>query len=875
MKRKIRLLSFLSIALIIFSSCQKKTRVEHDKIKFSDGWTLHQADSLVNSGKIISTDHQRTDGWYKASVPSTVMGVLTANGLYDSLFIGDNYKKVDKSPFNHSWWYRKEFSSSRLNRTQHAFLLFNGLSYSANIWLNGKLIASKDSIYGTFRRFELDITSHLKEKNVLAVEVFKAQAGDPNIGFADWNPRPVDENMGLFRGVTLVITGKAEMKNTYVRTKVNTKTLDEAWLTIGTELQNLTDDKVSGELVGRFESVNFSYPIVLKPREKKVIQLTDKDVKELHIDNPRLWWCNNMGSPELYHFKLSFRMNNMVSDKDSIVFGIREVESYLTERGDRAFKLNGKDVLLKGAGWTDDIFLRDTPERNEIQAKYVKDMGLNLIRFENFWGNSSSIYDMCDKYGLLALVGWSCQWEWEAYYGKPCSDEYGCIQSGEEISLIGKSFEDQVYWLRNHPSIIGWMPGSDMLQKPELEKHYIDFLKREDNRPYIGAAKKRDSPITGKTGTKMAGPYEYVGPNYWYIDTLNGGAFGFNTETGIGAQLPIRESIEKFIPVDKLWPLNNVWNYHCTVSASAMNSLTELTKVIDAKYGKAKDLDDYLMKADLVNYDGTRAMFESFRVNLDKTTGIVQWMLNSAWPSLYWQLYDYYLQPTAAYYSVKKANQPIQLIYNYGNNTVYVVNEMMRDMTGLRAVIKIYDLKSSLLIDKELNIDTKQHSSSRVFELPPLKENIFLSLKLVDNNGKELADNFYCLSAKQDEYQWAKTDWIHTPAKSYADFKKLQLLPQIELGCEVSKEKKDDEVLYSVDLKNPADSVAFFVHLKIKDASGSLIEPAYWSDNYISLLPKENRKIKVSVEKKNVENKDIKIEIGGLNVTKIEKISQP
>lgn len=855
----------LFLFLITLISCEKKIKVENKNISFNKGWTVHQNDSLVNSGKKISTFQQKTDNWYKAEIPSTVMGVLTRNELYKDIFVGDNYKTIDKTIFNTSWWYRKEFKLDRLDRGQHVFLNLNGISYAANIWINGKQVADRDSIYGTFRQFSLDVTSFISQNNVLAIEVFRAQPGDPNIGFADWNPRPVDENMGIFRDISLSISGKVKLHNSYVQSKVNTKTLDEAWLTVGTEVENLTNEKISGEIVGKIESVRFAYQIVLNPQEKKSIKLTPDLVDELHIIDPRLWWCNNMGSPELYNLKLSFRVNNIISDKDSLVFGIREVESYINQNGDRAFKLNGKDVLLKGAGWTDDIFLRDTPERNETQVRYAKDMNLNLIRFENFWGNTSNIYDLCDKYGLLSIVGWSCQWEWEAYFGKSCSEEFGCIQSDKDIDLVAKYFEDQVYWLRNHPSIIAWMPGSDMLQKPELEERYLDFLSIADNRPYIGAAKKRNSTISGVTGTKMAGPYEYVGPNYWYIDSINGGAFGFNTETGIGAQLPVMESITKFIPKDKLWPVNALWNYHCTASATAMNSLKELTSVIDHKYGAAKDLDDYLLKADLINYDGTRAMFEAFRVNIDKTTGLVQWMLNSAWPSLYWQLYDYYMIPTASYYSVKKANEPLQLIYNYGDNSVCAVNESGEAIKNYQAIIYIYDIESKLIKKEEIKLDLDDRKSTKLYTVSFAGTNSFLFLELKDEKNKLLVDNVYALSSKPDEYIWNKTSWVHTPLKSYANFKQLSNLKQVKPEVQVDKKEKGQDYIYTIKIKNPSKEILFFTHLKLKDKEGNMLQPVFWSDNYISLMPGQEKTLKTEVAKKIVLKKNPQIEIKGWN----------
>ncbi|GHT75395.1 beta-mannosidase [Bacteroidia bacterium] len=785
------------------------------------------------------------------------MGTLTKNGV----------ENVEKATFDTSWWYRTEFLFPELKPSQHVFLDFEGLSYSANIWLNGQLLASRDTIYGPFRQFSFDITSLLEDKNVLAVEIFKAQAGDPNIGFVDWNPRPEDENRGLFREVKLHITGDVRMQNTCVRSDVNTETLEEAELTIQTGLENLSNQPVSGKLVGKIENHSFAFPVVLQPGEKKTITLTPNEIKNLHITRPRLWWCNGLGNPELYTLDLAFEKDDTISAKQQTTFGIRKIETYFTEKGHRGFKLNGKEILIKGAGWTDDIYLRDTPETNEMQVQYVKDMNLNLIRFENIWGTSQNIYDLCDRYGILAMVGWSCQWEWQEYFGKPCDGRYGCITSEKDINLIAQSFQNQVVWLRNHPAIMAWLVGSDMLPCPALEQKYLDILQQTDDRPCVMSAGMYSSELTGSTGMKMYGPYEYVGPNYWYIDTLHGGAYGFNTETGIGAQLPVKESIQKMFPADELWPINENWNAHCTVSKTAMNSLHTLTEVMNHKYGEAKNLDDYLQKADVLNYDGTRAMFEAFRANRSQSTGVVQWMLNSAWPSLYWQLYDYYKIPTAAYYAVKKANAPQQLIYNPKENAIYAVNEALNDFSNAQAIIRLYSTNSGLLYEEKIPVSVPAGTSKKIVELPTANQDAFLSLQIVDKKQNLLADNFYCLSAKQDEYDWANTNWVHTPLKSYADFRYLENLPEAELKIHFVKNETKGVSPIILEIINTSPVIAYFIQFKLKDETGEMLYPVFWSDNYISLFPGEKRIINCHWDEVVLKYKQAQLFIKGWNFT--------
>ena len=795
-------------------------------------WQVQSSEKIEQTGDVLSTPAANTDGWIPAQVPSTLMGVLTANGIEPEALTAEDYAKIDKKQFEKSWWYRTTFDLPSVKEGEHVLLDFDGICYRANVWLNGQQIASSQEMFGSFRQFEYDITQTAAQENVLAVEVFRAQPGEPNIGFADWNPRPADESMGIYREVKVKTCGNVAVSHSAVRSRVNKETLNEAWLTVATELRNLSDQPVEGVLQGTVDGHPFSCPVTLAASEKKRFALPE----EIHIDNPRLWWCHNMGKPELCDLHVEFVEGGKVSDAEDVCFGIREVHSYLTEEGYRGFTLNGKKVLLRGAGWTDDIYLRDTPERNRQQLEYVRDMNMNTVRLEGFWGTSQNLYDLCDEMGLFILVGWSCHWEWEDYLGSHCEEPYGGILSEEQIDVVAKSFEDQVMWLRYHPSIIGWFVGSDMLPKPELEKQYRDFLAKEDDRDYLISAKDQKSEISGPSGTKMAGPYEYVGPAYWYLPEAPGGAFGFNTETGIGAQLPVKESLEKMLG-NQLWPVDNRWNILCTASAADMNSLKQLNEVIHNRFGDTKDIDEYLRRADMLNYESTKAMFESFRARWPHTTGIIQWMLNGARPGIYWQLYDYYGQPNASYYGVKKANAPVQLIYDYYAKAVFAVNETLQP-ANYKASMKL--LKDGQATEDNLQIEIAPGTVVKVFDIDTSgAPAIFLFLKLTDGNGVEVTTNEYFVAAGNDTYDWPKTTWVNTPITEYASYAMLDDMCAKTDKLEVSKTDSG----YQVTVSNPTDKVAFMIRLKAKDQNGQLICPAYWSDNYFSLAPGDSRTV--------------------------------
>ena len=822
----------VNICAALVCACTAPIALNQGDEVILDQWTLNQeGDSKT----------------YDVKVPSTVAGALCDAGvLGEDLLDGLNYFDVDKTIFDKTWIYKTSFALDKAEG-QHYDLVFNGLNYYADIFVNDVCIASSDTTYGVFIKREYDITDLLGKKNTVEVRVKRAQPRDLNIGFVDWNPRPLDESMGIIQTVQLRATGPVSIQDVYVIPDLDVETMAEADLEVRVTLRNNQSQPVSGNIILDLQDCGTcSVPVELAGGEETIVTVTPDQAANLHVDNPRVWWSYDLGTPELYDLAVAVETEGVVSDREDVTFGIRKIESRLNEYGYRQFTLNGMDILLKGAGWTDDIFLRDTYEGLERQVEYVKHMNMNLIRFENIWGKDDHIYDVCDREGVLALVGWSCQWEWENYCGIPEIHHVGCIYEPKEIDLAARYFEDQVIRLHNHASVIAWMTGSDCVPIYDLEKRYLETYEKYDYRPYISSAKSLESKLTGWSGSKMAGPYEYVGPDYWYIDTQNGGAFGFNTETGIGANLPQLESLRKMIPEEHLWPLSEYWDRHCTTSGTAMNSMDELTRVINGLYGEATDLEDYVRKGHAVDYDATRAMFEAFRVNTPVSTGIVQWMLNSAWPSIYWQQYDYYGVPCAAYYATRKGCEPIQLIYNYKDHNVYAVNEG-KDAGKLIASVKVYDAGSALVYEDACEIETSYRNTVKAFDLNDFDGTAhFIALEIADAEGNILADNFYCIGAKPDVYDWEDYTWYYTPVVEFTDLSFAFAQPEADIQMTV--EVQDGK--YTVTLVNNSAVISYMNILKAKDKDGNLVVPAYWSDNFFPLFPGQTKTVTCTADVK-------------------------
>ena len=766
---------------------------------------------------------------YPAKVPCTVAGALNEAGVFGpDVLDGERYKTIDKSLFDDPWVFTTRFDAPRGMR--HV-LRFEGLNYYADIELNGTLIASRDTTFGPYCVREFDVTALTKSRNTLKVTLRRAQKGDLNAGYVDWNPRPVDESMGIIRPVTLISTPDVQVQDIYVKPLVNPEDLSQAQFEACITLVNRAAKAMEGTVTGTYEGGSFSVPVKLAAGQTRQVCVTEK------VTNPRIWWTAELGRPELYHLDVAFRKGGKVSHSSSATFGLRSIGSEITPFGYRQFILNGQKVLVKSAGWTDDIFMQDTPESLEAQVKMVSDMGLNSIRFENVWGKDHSIYDLCDRYGLMAMVGFSCQWEWEDYCGLPETKGYGCINDPASEDLAVRYFHDQVQWLRNHPSLICWLTGSDRIPNERLERRYLALYEKMDYRPYVCSAKGLSS-LAGPSGMKMEGPYEYVGPDYWWLDNRGGGNYGFNTETGPGLQMPQLESLRRMVGEKDLWPMGPGWSYHCTASSSAMNSPSFLENAMRQQYGPAGSLDDWMRKAHAMDYDATRSMFEAFRANIPVATGIVQWMLNSAWPSLYWQLYDWYGIPTAGYYGVKAANAPVQAVYNYGDGSVWVVNDgVPAEEYKVRA--RTYDGNGKLVKDESTALTSRPREPWKVFG--SVQGPCFLALE-VSGQGYT-ASNFYCIPGEPNRYKWNKADWWGIPIDRYADMRFVSSLPETRLQMQV----KPVEGGYEVTLANPGEVIAYQNILKALDADGRLIPGTLWTDNFFTVLPGESRTVRCTL----------------------------
>jgi len=486
-------------------------------------------------------------------------------------------------------------------------------------------------------------------------------------------------------------------------------------------------------------------------------------------------------------------------------FGMVQMDSELTPDGSRLFKVNGKPVLIRGAGWTPDMMLRVEESRREAEFRYVKEMGMNTIRLEGKL-EDESFFERANRDGILVMAGWCCCDAWEKW------NKWG--EENKNVSV--GSLRDQLLRLRKHPSVFVWLNGSDNPPPSEREQAYLGIEKAVNwPKPVISSATAKKSDITGETGVKMTGPYDYVSPNYWLVDTKAGGAHGFNTETSPGPAVPPLEGLKSMLPPDKLWPINEVWDFHA--GGGKFKNLQLFTSALENRYGKARDPSDFAWKSQAMTYEGERAMFEAYGRNKYQATGVIQWMLNNAWPDLIWHLYDYSLRPAGGYFGTKKALEPFAVPEPPGENTTY-----------------------------------------------------FLNIQLYRPSGELASRNFYWLSTKPDVLDFGKGEWYYTPLSSYADLTALQNLPKATVKASMKSRESGQEALAHVVVENTSAGLAFLVRLRLlKSKDSAEILPVFWEDNYLCLLPGEKREVRVHVRKSDLGDAKPVLAVDGFNVSEL------
>jgi exo-1,4-beta-D-glucosaminidase len=838
-------------------------------------WKMQSGMTDTSAGASISMAGFDAKDWYTVSVPTTIVGGLIANKVYPfDPFMGQNLQKLSDPKFDKAWWFRREFDLPKAVGGRHIMLKLHGINYTANVWLNGVKIADSSQVKGPFRIMEMDITKYIRydRNNVLALQIVRPlrpnrDGGDLAIDYADWIPDPPDFNGGIVNDVELLAYGQVGIEYPLVTTHFDLPAVTVAHLSVDARVTNYENAEEDAIVKGNINGdIHFEKKIHLKALESTDISWDPADFPQLNIHEPRIWWPWQYGKPELNHIELSVVVDGRLSSSQNANFGIREITSQLINDQSREFIVNGRPIMLRGAAWAPDIFQRRSEERQEQEIRLVRDMNMNIIRSEGKL-EDDHFYELCDKYGILVMTGWMCCGAWQHPEHWDPAERAVALASDSSV----------MYWLRNKACLMVWLNGSDMPPTDAtLEQSYLDIEKSlKWPNPVIATADGRKSKVSGFSGVKMLGPYEWVPPIYWETDATKnfGGAWSFATEISPGPSIPPYESLIKFIPGDSLVGAagsqvggapsvlsSATWHYHS--GTGKFGSTDIFNKALAARYGSYGSIRNYAAKAQAQNYEAHRAMMEAYGLYKYKSaTGVVQWMLSNPWPGLIWHTYDYYLYPGGTYFGMKKAMEPLHVMYSYASNSVAIINSFLRKFPDLQLQVSVYNLDGARKYIQMLATGVDEDAAKVCLPLPAsidgLSDTYFLRLELKDVSGKVQSINWYWLSKKGDSLNWKKSNWYTTPEASYADYSALQDMPKTTVEIRHTRLSGDgahvsgggahagDSVMHEVKVTNTGKAVAFFVHLRaLKGKGGEDILPVIVSDNYLLLAPGETRIIR-------------------------------
>jgi exo-1,4-beta-D-glucosaminidase len=854
------LATFLAIAFLIVSPAQSTAAANSPdySVTIAGGaastmaighWKIQSSAKAQQSGQTISKPNFSTKKWYPVSAHATVLAGLLENGKYAHIFHGDNLRAVARHHFAIPWWYRTEFRLGNGGSARHTLLKINGIIPCADIWLNGNKIADHTEIAGAFTVHELDVTKQVQAGvNTLAVKVYPANPErDLSPGWIDWNPAAPDNDMGIWRDIEIVRTGPVSLRGAHVLSKLHLPKLDRAELTVKVTVRNNENAARNAVVAGKAAGVSLRRRLHLGPHQTRTVSFTPATNPGLRLKHPRVWWPVGLGKQPLYHVSLTAQVDGALSDRAQATFGIRSVTSHLNKQGHRQFAINGKPLLIRGAGWAPDMFLRDRPQRLAEEFHYVRNLGLNAIRTEGKL-ERPDFYRLADREGILILPGWECCDKWEAWAGTG-----GEPWDAADRKIAAESMASEARRLRNHPSVIAFLIGSDNAPPPPIATIYANALHAADwPDPIVSAVSAQKTEPTGPSGFKMSGPYAWVPPNYWYADK-RGGAFGFNSETSAGIDIPRLASLKTMLTpqaLKALWQHPDIKQFHAAPAWSPFSSLKRFDTALAHRYGAPKSLADYVEKAQLANYEAVRAQFEAYSAHMDAanpSTGVIYWMLNNAWPSLHWHLFNHDLNPAGAYFGAKKANEPVHIQYSYDNRSVVAVNHTRRSLHDLNARIRLYNLDGRVRYDKRLSgIDLSANHTRRLIAVPKpanLSRTYFIELTLMNAHGHRLSRNVYWLSRRPDRLDWAHSKWYVTPVSRYADLTGLEHLPKASVHAHASTrhDGKRDITTVTLTTSSKSKAVALFEHLSIRqNGDGKPVLPVTWSGNDVTLWPGES-----------------------------------
>ncbi len=783
------------------------------------------------------------------------------------------------NPWKKPYWYRNVFKVPAADKGRHFQLIFKGINYRAAVWVNGTQIADSAQMSGMFAEYSLDISKLVNagNDNVMAVKIypldypglpaeeqlkalgdFFANGGPTgdigknvtmlcSVGW-DWMPPVRDRNIGIWAPVYLRTTGGVTIAEPKIVTTIpKLPDTTSAKIALNVKLLNHNAAEENGILTVTIspenfdgEILKFSKELVVAKNAPAIVDLNAENTAELNIKNPHLWWPNGYGNPDLYRIRLQYYNSAGISDDTMFVFGIRTVGTRALEVNGtyrRDFYINGQRIHITGGAWVPDMMLNRDSLRYDYEFHLCQNSNINLVRI---WGGGTTprdeFWDAADRYGLLV---WSDFW----VTGDTQGEFKGSADWPIEGDVFVRNVKSTILRIRNHPSLLLWTGGNEgHARKALYDAMRESIITLDGTRPYIPCSSgfahlpegwQGSYPDNLPSGAYSGGPYSWKDPKDYYNRAIAAKDWVFKDETGIPSQPPYN-IMPKIIP-DLVWdkklpfPLNNTWGYHDAATGNGRWDLyyEEMAK----RYGAPVSMEDFCNKMQLMNAIGYQGIFEAAGHKLNDISGVMLWKINAAFPSVVWQVYDWFLMPNAGYYFMQNACEPVHIQLNLNNLDVLVVNRTYHAEKDLKAQIEVFDLntKSIFLEEKSVsltNTDVKQISSlAKVLESE--KGVNFAVLNLKDGEGRIISHNVYWLSKEED--------YTSINGMAAADVK-------VEV---LNKGKSKTENSWTIRITNSSARLAFFIRPQLM-ADGNEVLPSYWSGSYFTLAPKESTTLTVS-----------------------------
>lgn len=806
------------------------------------------------------------------------------------------------NPWKKPYWYRTVFSIPASDEGRHFQLIFKGINYRAAVWINGKQVADSTNMAGMFAEYSLNISEYVRagEANALAVKIypldypglpateqleafgdFYANGGPTgdigknvtmlcSVGW-DWMPPVRDRNIGIWQPVFLRTSGAVTIGRPKIVTELPLlPDTTSAELSLSLDLVNHGKREQNGNLMVTISPENFngksftvSKPVKIEPGKSIVLDMNGSNTDKFRISKPVLWWPNGYGKPNLYRIRIQYLAEGEISDDTTFLFGIRKAGTKAVNVNGswrRDFFVNGQRIHITGGAWVPDMMLNRDSVRYDYEFRLCRNSNINLVRI---WGGGVTpgdlFWDAADRYGMLV---WSDFWV--------TGDTQGEFKGSPDWPLEGEVFKQNVVStilrIRNHPSLLVWTGGNEGHARREL----YDFMRNsiielDGSRPYIpsssGFARLPEGwpgawPDNLPTGVYSGGPYTWQDPRSYYARAIAGRDWVFKDETGLPSMVTW-DILPKVIP-NLVWdknlpfPLNNSWGYHDAATGNGRWDLyyNEMVK----RYGDPKSMEDFCDKMQLMNAAGYQGIFEAAGHKLNDIGGVMLWKLNAAFPSVVWQVYDWYLQTNAGYYFMQNACEPLHVQLNLANHKVMVINRRYKPAADLEVSAEVFDIDTRSIFTEETTVSMGTSEAIETISLEKvLKEATgicFVVLNLKDKTGRVVSHNVY----------WIADD---------NNYLSLNDIPVATLDASVINRKSENDFPeWTLKVTNKSSKLAFFIRPRLMAGEGEVL-PSFWSGSYFSLAPGESTMITVRCPEAEIRNRRTWITIGGWNVKEI------